>query len=104
VLSMNLQEAEKAGAKEASARLEQIWRAITEMLEESMPPEVRFINHLLDADFPQGTQHLLESNPQQVNGALLKAMAAISADLEAQGRSELAKRMRDIRGQAVLLA
>ena len=104
VLSMNLQEAEKAGAKEASARLEQIWRAITEMLEESMPPEVRFINHLLDADFPQGTQHLLESNPQRVNGALLKAMAAISADLEAQGRSELAKRMRDIRGQAVLLA
>jgi len=104
VLSMNLKEAEKAGAKEASARLEQIWRAITEMLEESMPPEVRFINHLLDADFPQGTQDLLESSPQQVNGALLEAMAAIAGDLEAQGRAELAKRLTDIRGQAVLMA
>jgi len=104
VLSMNLQEAEKAGAKEASSRLEQIWRAITEMLEESMPPEVRFINRLLDAYFPQGTQQLLESSPQQVSGTLLEAMATIAGDLEAQERTDLAKRLRDIRGQAVLLA
>jgi hypothetical protein len=103
VLSMNLQEAEKTGATDAVARLQSIWRAITEMLQENMPPEVRFINELLDAEHPEGTQQWLESNREQVNGPLLEAMQAIAQDLESQGRVELAKRLRDIRGQAVLL-
>jgi hypothetical protein len=103
VLSMNLQEAEKSGATEAVSRLQAIWQAVTDMLQESMPPEVRFINELLDLGYPQGTQQHLESNRERVTGPLLEAMELIAKDLEGQGRAELAKRLRDIRGQAVLL-
>ncbi len=103
VLSMNLQEAERTGATAAIGRLRTIWRAIMEMLEESMPPEVRFINRLLEEEFPEGTQAMLEENREQVNDALLEAMEAIAKDLERQGQATAAKRLRDVRGQAVLM-
>lgn len=103
VLSMNLEEAERRGYKGAVERLQAIWQAIVEVIEESMPPEVRFINRLLEAEFPEGTQRLLEENREQVNETLLEAMEAIAQDLERQGQSEIAKRLRDIRGQAVLM-
>ena len=103
VLSMNLQEAERTGATAAIGRLRTIWRAIMEMLEHSMPPEVRFINRLLEEEFPEGTQAMLEENREQVNDALLEAMEAIAKDLERQGQAEAAKRLRDVRGQAVLM-
>lgn len=103
VLSLNLQEAERVGATAAVARLQVIWRAIMEMIEENMPPEIRFINRLLEAEFPQGTQALLEGNREQVTSVLLDAMATIADDLEQQGQAAVAKRLRDIRGQAVLM-
>jgi hypothetical protein len=103
VLSMNLQQAERTGATAAMGRLRTIWRAIMEMLEESMPPEVRFVNRLLEEEFPEGTQAMLEENREQVNGALLEAMEAIAKDLERQRQATAAKRLRDVRGQAVLM-
>jgi len=103
VLSLNLREAERVGATEAVARLRTIWQAIMEMIEESMPPEIRFINRLLEAEFPQGTQALLEGNREQVTSVLLEAMQVVAEDLEQQGQAAVARRLRDIRGQAVLV-
>lgn len=103
VLSLNLREAQRVGATAAVERLRAIWQAIMEMIEESMPPEVRFINRLLEAEFPQGTQAMLEENRAQVTSGLLEAMQVIAEDLEQQGQAGVARRLRDIRGQAVLM-
>jgi len=103
VLAMNLEEAERQGLTEAVEQLQAIWRAIMTVIEESIPPEIRFINRLLEAKFPEETQAMLEENREQVNYALLEAMETISHDLERQGQPAMAKRLRDIRGQAVLM-
>lgn len=103
VLSMNLQEAERRGLTEVVEQLQAIWRAIMVVIEESMPPEMRLINRLLEAKFPEETQALLEENRERVDYSLLKAMEEVSQDLERQGQLAVAKRLRDIRGQAVLM-
>lgn len=103
VLSMNMREAERAGATQVATRLRAIWQAVVELLEEDMPAEIRLINRLLEAEFPEGTQDLLKRHRDQVNDELLAALHAIADDMERQGQSDMAKRLRDIRGQAVLL-
>jgi len=103
VLSLNLQEAERRGLTQVVERLQAIWQAIKEMVEEGMPPEVRLINRLLEAEFPQETQALLRENREQVDERLLEMMETMAQDMQRQGQLAMAKRLRDIRGQAVLM-
>jgi len=70
------------------------------IVEEDAPPEIRFINQLLRAEYPQGTQELLEENAEQVNDELLEIMDALGENLEASGREEMGQRLGEIRQQA----
>jgi len=103
VLSLNLKQAEEADATDAVARLQAIWEAVIELLQENMPPEVRFINRLMEESFPEGTQKLLWQSRDLVDEKLMETMRVLADDLEKQGQKAAAKRLRDIRGQAVLM-
>ena len=100
VLARELDAAERTGKTERAEALQRVSNTLLEMIEESQPPQIRLINRLLTADYPQGTQALLEANRAQVNDDLLTLMDLIHEDLVQSSRDELAERLVKVREQA----
>lgn len=103
VLAGNIQAAEQSGQAEQTKKLQEIGDILMKLIQESQPPEVRFINQLLGADYPAETQALLEENRQQVDARLLELMQMINNDLVEDGREALAQKLEQIREQAAAL-
>jgi hypothetical protein len=113
VLSLNIQEAERQGAQDAVTALTAIFDEINEMAEEELPPEMRLINDLLQADYPEETRQLLHERSAEITPELLAILEELAKSLTdrddpspdaRQEAADTAKRLRDIRGQAMLLA
>jgi hypothetical protein len=103
VLATNLHAAEQAGRVEEVAKLEQIGDLLLALIQESQPPEIQLINQLLAAEFPSGTQALLEDNVDQVDDGLLEVMQLVEKDLAANGRATLAQKLAQIQEQAAAM-
>jgi len=106
VLSANMQEAEKRGAKAAVERMAMIYDEIMALMEESMPPEVQLINELLRAPYPDGTRALLQEHRTEITPEVIELMGHLADDMvqrEGPESGQTAKRLRDIRAQATLL-
>jgi hypothetical protein len=102
-LAMNLQAAEQAGRTEEMQRLQQVGDIIVQLIQESQPPEIQFVNSLLTADYPDGSQELLEQNKEKLDEQMLELMHLIEGDLRRSGRAELAQRLAGIQEQAASL-
>jgi hypothetical protein len=90
-----------------------VFDEINAVAEEGLPPEMRLINDLLGASYPEETRALLHERQADITPeflALLDELAKSLAAREDQDEDEMqealetAKRLRDIRGQATLLA
>jgi hypothetical protein len=103
VLSMNLEQAEKQGATNALTRLQAVYEEILSMAEESMPPEIRLINDLLRAPYPDGTRAMLKENQGALTPEMLELMDRLVQELTEREDAEAAKRLKDIKTQAMLL-
>ncbi len=103
ILSLNLQAAQQRGNREAFQMLRRVWDEVQNLLEENAPPEVRLLNQLIRAKYPEETRSLLEANRAQVNDKFLQLMDSVAAQMDAEQNGEGAKRIRAIRAQAVLV-
>jgi hypothetical protein len=73
------------------------------LVQESQPPEIQFINQLLVAEYPDGTQALLAENSHLVGPELLEIMQLVEQDLAESGRGEVAQRLAQIQEQAAAM-
>lgn len=106
VLALNMEQAEQRKDAELMGRLEMVYDEIMNMVEESMPPEVRLINDLLSAPYPEGTRALLKEHQAELTPEVLDFMQRTAdsfAQQEDPQAAETAKRLRDIRAQAMLM-
>ena len=113
VLALNAQEAERRGASDAVEALSIVMDEINAMTEEALPPEMRLINELLQAEYPDETRELLHERQAEITPDFLTLLDGLASSLakredldeaEKQETVETVKRLRDIRGQATLLA
>ena len=103
VLSANIAQAEEKGQKKIADDLRQVGDLVLELLQESAPPEIRFINQLMQAEYPKGTKKVLEKNATQVTAELIEVMDVMAENLKRGGHNEAAQRLSDIRAQAVAM-
>jgi hypothetical protein len=103
VLSANIQSAQESGQEASAEELKDLMELVFNIVEEGAPPQIRLINQLLRAEYPQGTQELLQENAEQVNDEMLAIMGVLSENLEASGREALGRRLVEIRQQAEAL-
>jgi len=106
VLSYNMQAAERQGAKEALARLAMVYDEMMQMVQEGMPPEIQLINELLAALYPDGARELLKENRDALTPEVLGLIDELIQDMSQREDAEAAqtaKRLRDIKSQAMLL-
>jgi hypothetical protein len=103
ILGTALRSAQQGGRTEEAQQLQKVNEISLQILQESLPPELRLVNNLLSADYPEGTRKMLEERRQEWNADFLEILTALAADVEAQGRPEAAQRLKDIRTQAEAL-
>jgi hypothetical protein len=100
VLSANIEHAETEGDKEATRRLKRLETLAFQLLEEITPRPIKFINQLMEAQYPRETKKLLEENVEQVDNELLRVMDLIIENLTRSGKKRTARQLREIRDQA----
>jgi hypothetical protein len=100
VLQANAAAAERAGNTEAVRRLAEIERLALEIAQESLSPEERFINQLLQAEKPQDATKLLRQNPTMITGAFVKRLNELADQMENDGRKPLGERLRQLGREA----
>ncbi len=103
VVSANLQEAEKRNATAAMRRLQEVWNAAVNMINQASPPEVQLVNQLLMAEYPAGTRKLLAESRDLVTADFVEALSELAEQMEAEGAPDMAVRLRQIRSQAQLM-
>lgn len=100
VLGANIQDAERRGDLNASARLKLIYERVLEILRGNMQPELRFINDLLSAETPQEAQALLEAEAGSYGQPLLDMMDAVERMLAERGDHATMQKLAFLRQQA----
>ena len=104
VLEANLQAAEQQKQPATFDRLQAVADAVSRSIAAAQPPEVRFVNALLSAAYPDETRKLLEANRKALSPQLLNWMRAVVDDLRQDGRTDAADRLVKVVEQAAELA
>jgi len=100
ILGAAVRSAQAEGASEEGQRLLAINEAVLQIMQEDLPPELRLVNTLLAAEYPEGTDKLLRERSSEWNAEFLDVLSALAADLETPERRETAQRLRELRTQA----
>lgn len=100
VLSANIAAAQRAGQTELVARMEEIGQIATELIQERLSPEERFINELILAETPQESTKLLRQNAAKVTPDFVKQLNELADDQESHGSKPHAERLRQLAREA----
>ena len=103
LLAGNIQAARQKNATAAAQRLTAIYEAALEILQESMPEDLRFLNQLLSAPDTNAARALLKENREMVNRDFLEAVSQLETEMRNNSRTELADRLKALRGQIALM-
>ena len=101
VLQINIDEASRSGNVEASARLKIIRDEVLALIQESAPPEVKFINELLSANDDATALDILHERKDELNEDLLVIMEQLTEQLRQGGNQPAADRLDILREEAV---
>lgn len=100
VLSANAAAAERAGQADVVARLKEIERLASEIIEERLTPEERFINELMTTETPQQSTQLLRKNAARVTPDFVKKLNELADEHEKRGNKQISERLRQLAREA----
>lgn len=100
ILSANIQHAEAENRQEVVEALQQLANMILALMEERLPPEVRLINQLLNAPYPDSTKQLLEAQREFLTPEFKAGLDQLIAELEQAGNTDVANHLRQVKSQA----
>ena len=100
VLSANVQQAQTAQRADMIDRLRKIGDMAMEVLQEQLPPEIRLIQQLLRATYPEGTRQMLAEHRDLIDSQFLEAMAKIIEDFETNRQPRAAAQLKQVLEQA----
>ena len=104
VLTVLLRYIETARGKddaELLAKLEAILQAITDVLEERLPPDVRLINQLARGEYPEETGRIMEKNRGLLNQDLLAKLDQYLEQMQGHDEDqEMREHLQQVRSQA----
>ncbi len=100
VLQSNIAMAERAGQDQMVARLRAIEQLAAQIVEESLSPEDRFVNQLLQADTPQAATRLLRQNPAMITPSFVRRLNELADQMESGGHRPASERLRQLAREA----
>lgn len=100
VLSMRIQQAREDGDKSVFQALVRVGEVVDQLLEESMPPEVVLIRHLLMATSDEQLDQQLQENRKLLQKPFFDFLAALEEDNRQNGNSDRAEQLQKLRLKA----
>lgn len=104
LLESNIAQSEQQGQHQVADQLQAIRIAISEVLQESAPPEVRLINRLLQAEYPDQTRRMLQENRAAIDAEFIEMLDMLAQDLAERGQGKTSDQLKQIKAQAELMA
>jgi hypothetical protein len=103
LLAGNIERAEKNNATAAARRLREIYDAALDILQERMPPEMRLINQLVNAQDKAAVRKLLEENRSLIDPDFIEALRQLEDDFRGRSAIDVADKLKSVRAQAQLM-
>jgi hypothetical protein len=100
VLEANKAAAERVGNTEMAAKLTEIQQLAIEVVQESLSPEERLINQLVQAETPQDASALLRQNLGMVTSAFVKRINEMADEMAKAGNQPISDRLRQVGREA----
>jgi hypothetical protein len=104
VLAAMIQNAQRNNSTAAARRLQQVYDQAMNIVQESMPAEMRLVNDLLNAPDKASLAKLLQENRGKFNSEFVASLKVLETDMRDAGRNEVADRLKSLRGQIQLMA
>lgn len=101
VLSLNVEAAERANRKDVVERLTRLNDEIMAVMQAAAPPELQFINDLLQMESDEAAEAGLKAQAAQITPELVEAMAYVGDSLRQNGQASTAERLERLRAAAV---
>lgn len=100
ILESNLQAAQQRGDREAFQALEVAYDAVMQIIAERQPPEIRLVNLLLGARYPDETEKLLNEVKDKIDDRFVTLLAQFADQLAQEDRTDLGAKLTKIMVQA----
>ena len=94
VLNANIRRAHEEERQDIVEQLQTVGDMVNELLSQIAPPEIKFINQLLDAEDEDAVRQLLEQARELASEQMMALLERAGEDLEADGREQDAQRLR----------
>ena len=101
VLNVNLEAAQRAKRADMVAKLNQVNDAISNLMQEAAPPELKFIDELLQLNSDAAAEEALKQQPANITQELVDTMTYVGESLRQNGQAALADRLERLRSVAV---
>jgi endogenous inhibitor of DNA gyrase (YacG/DUF329 family) len=101
VLSANVEEAEKRGDVNASARLKQIYQQCVQALQANMQPELVFVNELLSTETDEEARKMIAERVGEFGDEILDVMDAVGQILAQHGDMSMIQKLAFLRQAAM---
>jgi hypothetical protein len=98
ILSANIKKAQQQGNTEAAEAMKRIFGKLAAVIEEQMPPEMRFLSRWLSADADEDGAFVKQSQ-QFDRDRLIQWCDVMLGGLQAAGQTEVVQRLQAIRAQ-----
>lgn len=99
VLEANIQHAQQHGNVQASTKLQEIYQSVINILQETMQPELRFINELLTQDDETKIHQMIAEVAPEYGEGLLEVMDAVEQILVSQGNMPMIEKLQALKSQ-----
>jgi hypothetical protein len=100
VLQANIQAADQHTDERTLERLQLVLQKVLEILQDSAPPQLRFINEVMTTGSDDEARDLIVERAPEFGPELIDLMDAVAADLDESDQSDAAARMRRLAGVA----
>lgn len=94
VLQANIQAAEERHDERTAERLQMVLQRVMEILRDSAPPQIKFINELMMMGTDEEAEAFITARAPEFGPELLDLMDAVAADLDESEQPEAAERIR----------
>jgi hypothetical protein len=94
VLQANIQAAQQHNDERTAERLQLVLQKIMEILRDSAPPQLQFINEVMTTGTDEEAEELIVARAPEFGPELLDLMDAVAADLDESEQPDAAARMR----------
>jgi hypothetical protein len=97
VLSSNIAQADQQGSEDQLRALSEVQSIIVREIESQYPPEVIFLNQLMEADSEQTQKQLLDENRALVQPQLVQMLEALEKQVAEMGQTDLNQRLNTVK-------